>query len=42
VTKGRGLLTNAQDALKDASQRAQKDPASFWGVAATLWKNSTW
>jgi hypothetical protein len=39
VTKGRGLVQNAKDAVKTASQRVQKDPPSFYSnVGATLWK----
>ena len=38
VAEGRKLLQTAKDKVKDASQRAQKDPVSFWDVAGYLWK----
>jgi len=38
IAKGRTLLQSARDKVRDAGKRAQKDPTSFWDLAAGLWK----
>jgi hypothetical protein len=42
VTKGRNLMTSAKDALKDASQRAQRIPPLSGASPRRSGKNSTW
>jgi len=38
IAQGRKLLQVARDKVRDTGKRAQKDPTSFWDVAAGLWK----
>ena len=38
MNKGRGLIQNAKDAVKTASQRAQKDPSTYYSMAVDVWK----